>query len=71
MFFMSADLYLAQRAVFPVIAMVFAGINGAFDAVISIAFVHNNLLFYLFLNIIIPRKKNNIGGNILNQYLKK
>lgn len=37
-----AYLDLAKSAIFPIIAMVFAGINGTLNAVVSITFVHNN-----------------------------
>lgn len=39
---MRAHLNLAQCAVLSIIAMVFAGINGTFDAVVSVALIHNN-----------------------------
>jgi len=41
-FLMSTNLNLAQCAVFPIIAMVFTGIYGTFDAVVSVAPVHNS-----------------------------
>jgi hypothetical protein len=56
----STDLDLAESAIIPVIAMIFAGINAALNTVISITFVHNYLLFYLFINIIMSPVKDNI-----------
>jgi hypothetical protein len=41
---MSTDLDLAQCTVFSGVAMKFTGIDGTFDAVVFVAFVHNYLL---------------------------
>jgi hypothetical protein len=38
---MSTNLDLAQSAVFTAVTMVFAGIDGAFDAVVLVVLVHN------------------------------
>lgn len=42
---MSADLDLAESTIFPAVTMISAGINGAFDTVIFVTFIHDNLLF--------------------------
>lgn len=54
---MGTDLDLTQRAVFSIITMIFAGINGTFYTVISVAFVHIclNLLFDFVFDIIMPQ----------------
>jgi len=41
---MRTNLDLAQSTVFPTVAMIFTGIDNAFDAVVFVAFVHNYLL---------------------------